>query len=101
MRLGVVAALITLGLAVVAPLIGLDMHFIQPTQRAGGAVLALASQAAQTSVAPMADVAHTTEVTVASAAPTAVPRYLARGRDRHDRRTRVRNRALQAIRFLA
>lgn len=43
MRLGIVAALITLGLAVVAPLIALDMHVISPTQRTGGTVLASAS----------------------------------------------------------
>lgn len=62
MRLGVIAALITLGLAVVAPLIALDMHVISPTQKTSGTVFASASQAALTDTdvtqAPMADVAH-------------------------------------------
>src|SRR6516165_10658186 len=78
MRVGIIAALITLGLAVVALLIALDMHVISPT--ASGTVPASVSQAAQTDVAQtlVAEVAQATaapQAKAASAAPIALPQY--------------------------
>jgi peptidoglycan/xylan/chitin deacetylase (PgdA/CDA1 family) len=71
-RLGIIAALTTLGVAVVVPLIVLYTHVISPTQSASEAVPARASQASVVDVARATGAPH---AMVASAVPITLPQY--------------------------